>query len=80
MNCCPVVCVLPDSDKIVLDLRAVSLNIYEFCENGYSGKRTLRTSVNEIMSCFPHLSSYFDKIHYINLFHEILNVNCVTKV
>ena len=80
MKCCPVVCVLPDSDKFIEDLRAVSLSSYVFCENDYNGKRTLRTSVNEIMSYFPHLSSCFNKIHYSrSLIHEFLNVNGATR-
>jgi hypothetical protein len=77
MKLCPVACVLSDSDKFVEDLRAVSPNIYEFCENG---KRTLRTSVNEIMSYFPHLSSCFHKIHYRSFFHEILEIMALQEV
>jgi hypothetical protein len=73
MKCCPVVCVLPDSDKFIEDLRAISLIIYEFCENYYNGNRTLRKSVNEILSYFPHLSSSCNKIHYRSLIHEFLN-------
>jgi len=68
-----------DSDKFVEDLCAISLNIYEFCENGYNGKRTLRTSFNEIMSYFSNLSSFFHKIHYRSSFHEILDVNDATR-
>jgi hypothetical protein len=75
---CPVLCGLPDSDKFVEDLRAISLNIYEFCKNCYNWKRTVRKSVNE--TYFLHLSSCFDKIHYRgNIFHEILNVNGATR-
>jgi len=80
VKCCPVVCVLPNSDKCIEDLRAVSLNIYEFCKNGCIGKRTLRISVNEIMSYFLHLSSCFNKIHYRrSLIDEFLNVDGATR-
>jgi hypothetical protein len=56
--------------------RVISLSSYEFCENGYNYRPTLRKDINAILSHFVHLSSCLCKSHYrISLFHETLHVN-----